>query len=471
MSLTSPSQEQPPHCSVESPVYLHPQEAALHFDGFVYQPEICRKNCGYYGNPAWHGYCSRCWIQQRQKHQAYPLTDGFRHQTGTLLLKTQEENTKELWKRKDNAGKVTCGANPNNLSYSNTTYRQIPPADVSDAVFSVSWSCLHLLSQGDFSDFLKALRRPDTQQLLTKCTSLIQRLQDAKDLTLDKKGEEVQGFYRRITDLFPDHMIEERDRLLDNVEKLVMTRIYRSVFCLDGSQDEEKDLSLRMRIRSLHWVTLKMLQLPLDEDNQEAKDWVSCAVTAIVEMDSKRAPQDKLTCVSRSSNFLFKAIRGFKQEPASADDFLSCLIYIILKANPPRLISNLQYINRFCNPKRLATGESGYCFTNLCCAVSFIETLDASSLSLTQEEFDRFMQQQTGEASTQNPAVNVIQRMQQNKKLLEELWCRQDILIQKAELLGMELSAWPLSIQEEVQEIISRFPLHTNWTSVSQTKP
>lgn len=64
--------------------------------------------------------------------------------------------------------------------------------------------------------------------------------------------------------------------------------------------------------------------------------------------------------IKRKTLGLMKHMEGDE----GADVFLPLLIFVVIRANPPRLISNLQYISRFRNPDHLRS-EAGYYLTNL----------------------------------------------------------------------------------------------------------
>ena len=49
---------------------------------------------------------------------------------------------------------------------------------------------------------------------------------------------------------------------------------------------------------------------------------------------------------------------------SSADSFMPLLIYVVLRANPDHLVSNVQYILRFRNQEKLG-GEAGYYLSSL----------------------------------------------------------------------------------------------------------
>ena len=121
------------------------------------------------------------------------------------------------------------------------------------------------------------------------------------------------------------------------------------------------------------------------------RDLIYTAINDILQVDGFKAPEDKLSSIVSCAKKIFTVIQAGERNVASADDFLPSLIFILLKANPPRIQSNINFITRFSNESRLRSGEEGYYFTNLCCALNFVESLTAASLNLPQSEFDSFM--------------------------------------------------------------------------------
>ncbi|GAA5954727.1 hypothetical protein JCM21900_005134 [Sporobolomyces salmonicolor] len=241
----------------------------------------------------------------------------------------------------------------------------------------------------------------------------------------------------------------EFDLAMEAMEKLVMNRLWHLTFTpaldlslfpagMSPSGDVERDHVVSQRIRLFAWIQPKHLDLPIpsfssvpsslstssptassspspapapaataddspsdtftprsasprSKDKDDAKviaGFVDFAARELRKMNQYKAPRDKLICVLNCCKVIFGLIRHVATGEEGADTFIPLLIYVVLQANPENLVSNLQYIQRFRNPEKLA-GEGGYYLSSLNAAISFIESLDATSLSnITQLEFE-----------------------------------------------------------------------------------
>ncbi|CDO69791.1 hypothetical protein BN946_scf184766.g36 [Trametes cinnabarina] len=71
--------------------------------------------------------------------------------------------------------------------------------------------------------------------------------------------------------------------------------------------------------------------------------------------------------------------------PVSGDIILPLMIFAVVKANPPHLVSHLLYTQRF-RRERAAGGEEGYCLVNLMAVAEFLENVDLAALGLGESE-------------------------------------------------------------------------------------
>ena len=88
-----------------------------------------------------------------------------------------------------------------------------------------------------------------------------------------------------------------------------------------------------------------------------------------------QTPKDKLKCVLRCSQTIMNllSLANERSVPA-ADDFMPVLIFVLIKANPPCLLSTIQYVESFYRNR--LHGEEQYWWMQFSSAVEFIKNMD-----------------------------------------------------------------------------------------------
>ncbi|KAF1734949.1 Vacuolar protein sorting-associated protein 9a [Beauveria bassiana] len=202
----------------------------------------------------------------------------------------------------------------------------------------------------------------------------------------------------------------EFDNAREGMEKLVMNRLYSQTFSpaipppkpVPGvrpkkrggemplgpgrrgqhQEDVERDDIVAQKINIYGWIKPEHLDIPAIEDS--------------------------------GRKFLKLAQQGLlkhNKSDSSADSFMPLLIYVVLQSNPEHLVSNVQYILRFRNQDRLG-GEAGYYLSSLMGAVQFVENMDRTSLTISDEEFEKSVEAAVSAIAERNQALSPTIRQQ-----------------------------------------------------------
>lgn len=180
--------------------------------------------------------------------------------------------------------------------------------------------------------------------------------------------------------------VEEIDAITDILEKYIMTLLFKYCFS-PSSEDIEKDKYIYRKFNKLQFIEYH--HLDISQKHIVYSDLINRSIEQLRKINEYKAPKDKLICIFNCCTLIYSILnKAYAQgDPAGADEFLPLLIYVVLKSNPPQIHSNIQYISRFRNPSKMST-EMGYYFTHLVSAVTFIENIDASKLTISEEEFN-----------------------------------------------------------------------------------
>ncbi|XP_017779168.1 PREDICTED: rab5 GDP/GTP exchange factor [Nicrophorus vespilloides] len=417
---------------------------------------MCKNGCGYFSNADWDGYCSKCHRSALEKERQKKLSSKPQKMSG--FTKFEEKKRQQTDKKnkliKTPVFRKTASGRDSFRSERQPEAIHNPEADR----LTVEYLKTYVLPEQVNKDFFKKI---------SYLYSMIVTEMD-NNKPIEEVAELAQKYYINYSTRLNGHPLyadidpNVRAEMLEFFEKFVMSSAYEYIFCPPTTNDEEKDLIIQNRIRKLSWVNAYHLDCCISETSMEVRELVYTAITDLIGLDSVKAPQEKLACVVRCCQSVVEILKSCQEGPVSADEFLPALIFVVLKANPARLKSNILYITRFCNDSRLMQGEPGYYFTNLCCAVSFIENLTAESLSMNSEQFTSYMSGDSNVISTWESALFACEGMHQltqHLSLMKDLTERTATIKSRAEELREKMQSLKDEIKSKVATVIEKNPL------------
>ncbi|MEJ1275068.1 GTPase activating protein and VPS9 domains 1 [Cricetulus griseus] len=159
------------------------------------------------------------------------------------------------------------------------------------------------------------------------------------------------------------------------IERSVMNRIFKLAFYPNQDGDILRDQVLHEHIQRLSKVVTanhRALQIP--EVYLREAPWPS-AQSEIRTISAYKTPRDKVQCILRMCSTIMNLLSLANEDSVpGADDFVPVLVFVLIKANPPCLLSTVQYISSFY--ASCLSGEESYWWMQFTAAVEFIKTID-----------------------------------------------------------------------------------------------
>lgn len=186
--------------------------------------------------------------------------------------------------------------------------------------------------------------------------------------------------------------LEAKKGLMEEaVERRLCEAIYKKIYRHRSTQDEAQDDKLRSKTAALALVGIGPHDLGIDLGNvseetdhavldNKIKESLSAARKDLKEMHESHYPLGKLNHLKAAHKSIVDTLAHF-QPSASADEIMPMLIFTLITLAPEDLhvISDLHFMQNFRWEPKL-TGEAAYCLTNLEATISFLQTVDLTTL-------------------------------------------------------------------------------------------
>jgi hypothetical protein len=175
---------------------------------------------------------------------------------------------------------------------------------------------------------------------------------------------------------------DEIEGIVEEIEKYITRKMHKDIFPIWPT---EEDSRLYNKTVSLAW--LKPEHLDISPEMQHEDMWMF-AIRALKDMDEYMSTVEKLSCLVDFVTTIVNILHLCSQTDAvGADDSMPIIIYLVIRTQPERMFSNLNFITKFRHQKKMLA-DFGFCYSQIVAAIQFIENLDASCLTIDAATYD-----------------------------------------------------------------------------------
>lgn len=167
---------------------------------------------------------------------------------------------------------------------------------------------------------------------------------------------------------------QDRDAVFSCLSDYLFTTIHPHIFYPNGATSKEVDKIFSDHLATLsNTITMTHQSLQIPFVYHSGCPWVA-AQKQLKTMGAYKSPRGKLHCIVQSLRILISLLQYARcGDPPGADDLFPVLVYVLIKANPPAMLSTCQYIRNFA--ENSLQGEDAYWWTQFSTAIEFTKTL------------------------------------------------------------------------------------------------
>ena len=190
---------------------------------------------------------------------------------------------------------------------------------------------------------------------------------------------------RYIKSIYFNIQKKDLNEIIDIIKEYIIESLYKLVFPKDPI---EKDISFYNQTRTLDWLT---------KENFGIKDMelyqINYPQMLMKKFEESKSLKEKINYIKLIYNYInliFKYNTG-KEDDIDQDEATPFVHYLIIKCQPERIISNINFIKNFLSEDELMS-DKGFYVSQFDSAIVYILSINHTHLDMTEENFKENIQ-------------------------------------------------------------------------------